>query len=357
MSEPLPLPVVRGHGASFNPPNRFERLGVERDRWTDPDDPLPQTELLRDATRSILSRNDSPDVGFDVGINPYRGCAHGCSYCYARPTHEYLGFSSGLDFETKILVKEEAPVLLRAALSSPRWRPEPIMLSGNTDAYQPAERRLRVTRRCLEVLAEFRNPVSIITKSYLVSRDVDLLGELAHDRAAAVVLSITTLRNEVQRVMEPRASTPGRRLGAIRVLADAGIPVGVNVAPVVPGLTDHELPAILEAAARAGATFASYIVLRLPHGVKELFETWLLQHFPDRKEKVLNRVRALRGGKLYDARYSVRGKGEGPWAEQLRALFHVTRDRLGLNRPPELSTASFRRPEASPRPQLELFGR
>jgi DNA repair photolyase len=357
VSHPLPLPVLRGRGASFNPPNRFERLRVERDLWTDPDDPPPQTELLRDASRSILSRNDSPDVGFDVGINPYRGCAHGCSYCYARPTHEYLGFSAGLDFETKILVKEQAPALLRAALSSPRWTPEPIMLSGNTDAYQPAERRLRITRRCLEVLVEFRNPVSIITKSYLVSRDVDLLGELARDRAAAVVMSVTTLRNEVQRVMEPRASTPGRRLGAIRVLADAGIPVGVNVAPVVPGLTDHELPAILEAASRAGATFASYILLRLPHGVKEIFETWVAQHFPERKEKILNRVRALRGGKLYDARYAVRGRGEGPWAEQLRTLFHVTRDRLGLDRPPELSTAAFRRPGATPLPQLDLFGR
>ncbi len=356
MSESRPLPVLHGRGVSWNPPNRFERLHVERDGWTDPDDPPPRTELLRDATRSILARNESPDVGFDVGINPYRGCSHGCVYCYARPSHEYLGFSAGLDFETKILVKEEAPTLLREALSSPKWKPETIMLSGNTDAYQPTERRLRVTRRCLEVLAEFRNPVGIITKSYLVSRDVDLLGELARDRAAAVVLSITTLRNEVQRVMEPRASTPDRRLGAIRVLADAGIPVGVNVAPVVPGLTDHELPAILEAAADAGATFASYIVLRLPHGVKELFSEWLAQHFPDRKEKVLNRVRELRGGRLYDARFDVRGRGEGPWAEQLRALFHVTRDRLGLNHRPGMSTAAFRRPAPPPRPQLDLFG-
>lgn len=356
MVKPLPLPVLRGRGAAWNPPNRFERLHVERDAWTDPDDPPPRTELLRDASRSILVRNDSPDVGFDVGINPYRGCSHGCAYCYARPSHEYLGFSAGLDFETKILVKEEAPALLREALASPKWRPEPIMLSGNTDAYQPAERRLRVTRRCLEVLAEFRNPVAITTKSWLVSRDVDLLGELAADQAAAVVLSITTLRNELQRVMEPRAATPGRRLGAIRVLADAGIPVGVNVAPVVPGLTDHELPAILEAAAEAGATFANTILLRLPHGVKELFSAWLGQHVPDRREKVLNRVRELCGGKLYDARFAVRGRGEGAWADQLRALFRVTRDRLGMNRRPELSTAAFRRPAPPPRPQLDLFG-
>jgi DNA repair photolyase len=264
------LPVVqplRGRGASWNPPNRFERLHLEREGWTDPDDPSPETVLLDDTTRSILSRNDSPDVGFDVGINPYRGCGHGCAYCYARPTHEYLGYSAGLDFETRILVKRDAPRLLREALSSRRWKPEPIMLSGNTDAYQPVERRLRITRRCLEVLAEFRNPVAITTKSYLVTRDIDLLAELAASGAAAVTLSITTLRNEIQRVMEPRASTPARRLGAIRVLADAGIPVGVNVAPIVPGLTDHELPA-LEAAADAGASWAGYILLRLPHGVK-----------------------------------------------------------------------------------------
>jgi DNA repair photolyase len=325
--------------------------GLER-----PDDPPPETILLDDATKSILVRNESPDVGLDVGINPYRGCGHGCVYCYARPTHEYLGFSAGLDFETKILVKRDAPRLLREALTSPRWKPEPIMLSGNTDAYQPVERRLRITRRCLEVLAELRNPVDITTKSYLVTRDTDLLGELAAHRAAAVTVSITTLRNDVQRVMEPRASTPARRLGAIQVLAEAGIPVGVNVAPVVPGLTDHELPAILEAAAAAGATYAGYILLRLPHGVKELFDEWLRQRFPERRDKVLHRIRELRGGKLYDAAFEVRGRGEGPWADQLRALFRVTRDRLGLDRRPELSTDAFRRPPArSASPQTDLF--
>lgn len=352
---PNPLPVVRGRGTPWNPPNRFERIHLDREGWNDPDDPPPQTVLLNDATRSILAYNDAPDVGFDVGINPYRGCSHGCSYCYARPTHEYLGFSAGLDFETKILVKRDAPKLLRDALSSRKWKPQVIGLSGNTDAYQPAERRLRITRRCLEVLAEFRNPVGIVTKSYLVSRDVDLLGELARHDAAAVVLSVTSLRNDVQRVMEPRASIPARRLGAIRVLADAGIPVGVNVAPVVPGLTDHELPAILEAAADAGASFAGYILLRLPHGVKDIFSDWLAQHFPDRKDKVLNRVRELRGGKLYDARYEVRGRGEGPWAEQLAALFRINCERLGLDRPPALSASSFRAPKADPGPQTDLF--
>ena len=350
-----PLPVLRGRAAAWNPANRFERLHVDRERWLDPDDPPPETVLLRDATRSILARNDSPDVGFDVGINPYRGCEHGCSYCYARPTHEYLGFSAGLDFETKILVKSEAPTLLREALSSRSWKPQVIALSGNTDAYQPAERRLRITRRCLEVLAEFRNPVGIVTKSWLVTRDIDLLAELAEHRAASVVLSITSLRPEIQRVMEPRAAIPARRLGTIRVLADAGIPVGVNVAPVVPGLTDHELPEILQAAADAGASFAGYIVLRLPHGVKDIFATWLEQHFPERKDKVLNRVRELRGGKLYDARYGTRGRGEGLWADQLRALFRVTRDRLGLDRAPELSAAAFRVPSQAAGPQMELF--
>ncbi len=356
MSSTHALPVLNGRATAWNPPNRFERIHIDRDGWTDPDDPPPQTVLLNDATRSILSYNDSPDVGFNVGINPYRGCEHACAYCYARPTHEYLGFSAGLDFETKILVKRKAPELLRKALSARKWEPQVIGLSGNTDAYQPAERRLRITRRCLEVLAEFRNPVAIVTKSYLVSRDVDLLAELAEYNAVAVVLSVTSLNRNIQRVMEPRASSPERRLGAIRVLANAGIPVGVNVAPVIPGLTDHELPSILEASADAGASFAGYILLRLPHGVKDIFSTWLEQHFPDRKDKVLNRVRDMRAGKLYDSRYDVRGRGEGPWADHLRSLFQVTSTRLGLNRPPALSAASFVRPAEPGKPQMDLFG-
>lgn len=352
---PSPLPMVRGRAVGWNPPNRFERLHVTRDQWDDPDDPPPSTLLLKDATRSILSFNDSPDVGFDVGINPYRGCEHACAYCYARPTHEYLGYSAGLDFETRILVKERAPDLLRTALSARSWTPRTIALSGNTDCYQPAERRLRITRRCLEVLADFRNPVGVITKSYLVSRDVDLLAELARYQAAAVVLSVTTLDPALQGSLEPRASTPARRLGAIRVLADAGIPVGVNVAPVIPGLTDHEIPSILEAAADAGASFAGMIMLRLPHGVKEIFEGWLRQHVPDRADKVLNRVRELNGGALYDARFGVRGRGEGPWADQFRAVFRVQRDRLGLDRSPTLSPGSFRRPSDPGAMQTDLF--
>ena len=354
MTPPTQLPILRGRGAAWNPPNRFERLRVELD--PDPDDFRPGTKLLRDRTRSILAFNESPDVGFDVGINPYRGCGHGCSYCYARPTHEYLGFSAGLDFETRILVKEEAPELLAKALASPKWTPQVVGLSGNTDAYQPVEKRLQVTRRCLEVLADFRNPVQIVTKSHLVTRDVDLATELARHNAISVVLSITTLKPALQRAMEPRAASPARRLDAIRVLAEAGVPVGVNVAPVVPGLTDEELPAILEAAAEAGVTYASYILLRLPHGVKELFETWLEQHVPHRKEKVLNRVRQMRGGRLYDARYAVRGRGEGPWAEQLSSLFRVTTARLSLNRAPRLSIDGFRVPPSALGDQIDLFG-
>jgi len=347
-----PLPVLRGRGASWNPPNRFERLHVELE-------PEPEghaeTQLLRDRSRSIIAYNESPDVGFDAGINPYRGCGHGCSYCYARPSHEYLGFSAGLDFETKILVKEDAPELLVKALSSRSWKPQVIGLSGNTDAYQPAERRLGVTRRCLEVLADFRNPVQIVTKNHLVTRDIDVLRALSAHDAASVVLSVTTLRPEVQRAMEPRASTPAKRLDAISRLADAGVPVGVNVAPVVPGLTDEEVPAILEAAAEAGASYASYILLRLPYGVKNLFETWLAQHFPDRRDKVLNRVRQMRGGKLNDSRFAVRGRGEGPWADQLKALFRVTTGRLDLRRPPSLSSSAFRVPASARGPQTDLF--
>ena len=352
---PPGLRVLKGRGATDNPANRFERLRVEAvEHWTDPDDPSPQTVLLRDGSRSILSHNDSPDVAFDVMVNPYRGCEHGCIYCYARPTHEYLGFSAGLDFETRIVVKEDAPALLRKALQSPRWRPRPIGMSGVTDPYQPVERRLRLTRGCLEVLAEFRNPVGIITKNHLVTRDVDLLAELAGHDAAAVAVSITSLRPELQRVMEPRTASPARRLDAVRRLSAAGIPVRVMVAPVVPGLTDEEVPAILDAAAEAGATGAGYIMMRLPHGVKELFADWLEAHFPDRKNRVLNRVREVRGGALNDPRFRSRMRGEGVYADQVRQLFESARRRAGLDgKQASLSAAAFRRPH--PGGQLGLF--
>jgi DNA repair photolyase len=265
--------------------------------------------------------------------------------CYARPTHEYLGLSAGLDFETRILVKRDAPELLRRTLASPRWKPTVLALSGVTDPYQPAERRLRLTRRCLAVLSEFRNPVAVVTKSYTVTRDVDLLAELASYSAGSVSVSVTTLDSALQRRMEPRASAPGRRLAAIEKLARAGIPVGVLVAPIIPGLTDHEIPSILDAASAAGASFAGRVVLRLPHGVKQLFEEWLREHYPERREKILARLRALHGGRLYDPGFGARQRGAGPFAEQIAGLFELARRRAGLaEHGPALSTAAFRRP-------------
>lgn len=355
MVEGRELVRIRGRGAAANPPNRFERLAYVPDReLSDGEDPGPRTVFLRDPSRRIITRNDSPDVGFEASVNPYRGCEHGCIYCYARPTHEYLGFSAGLDFETRILVRTDAPALLRRELSSPRWRPQPIALSGVTDPYQPIERRLELTRGCLAVLAEFRNPVMIVTKNHRVTRDIDLLRELAAHDAVVVNISVTTLDPELQRVMEPRTSTPARRLAAIEALAEAGIPVRVMAAPVIPGLTDHELPAILEAAASAGARGASYIVVRLPHGVAPLFDDWLERNLPDRRQKVLNRIRELRGGRLNLSEFGARMRGEGVFAEQLRSIFRVTCRRLGLDHEfPTLSTTSFRRPP--PGGQLQLF--
>jgi DNA repair photolyase len=336
--------TIKGRGASWNPQNRFETLEYVRDEEAEVDDSLPPTIYMRDPSRSIIATNDSPDIGFDASINPYRGCEHGCIYCYARPTHEYLGFSAGLEFETRILVKEDAPELLRAELNKKSWEPKVIAISGVTDPYQPIERKLQLTRRILSVLAEFRNPVGLITKNALITRDIDILRELAQFNAVRAFVSVTTLDPEVHRKMEPRTSTPELRIDAIRQLAEAGVPVGVMVAPVVPALTDHEMPAILKAAREAGARWAGFVVLRLPHAVAPLFEHWLGEHFPDRKDKVLNRVRELRGGKLYDAQWGVRGKGSGIFADQIQALFDVTTRRLGLNEEDgELSTEHFRR--------------
>ena len=345
---------MRGRGASTNPANRFESLSVDPDPDEQPDDEVPAltTRFYRDFTRTIIAHNDSPDVGFESSVNPYRGCEHGCIYCYARPTHEYLGFSAGLDFESRIMVKEDAPELLAAELSSPRWKPQTLVMSGVTDPYQPVERRLKVTRRCLEVLARFRNPVGIITKNQLVTRDLDLLVELAMHDAAAVNISVTSIDPKLQRILEPRASSPHARLEAITCLRKARVPVGVMVAPIIPGLTDHEVPAILQACADAGAQFAGYTVVRLPFAVAPLFERWLAEHFPDRKEKVLGRIRHLRGGgRLNDPRFNSRMRGAGIFAEQIRSLFDVGRRRAGLGERPRLSTAGFRRPHE----QLRLF--
>jgi DNA repair photolyase len=352
--EVSPTPAVRGRGTAENPRNRFEEIEVVPDLEAPEDErPAPATRFFRDLSKSIIATNDSPDVGFSASVNPYRGCEHGCVYCYARPTHEYLGFSAGLDFETRILVKEDAPELLRRELSSPSWRPQLLALSGVTDPYQPVERRLRLTRRCLEVLAEFRNPATIVTKNHLVTRDADVLAGLARHRAASVFVSVTTLDPELARSMEPRASTPSRRLAAVAALAAAGVPAGVMIGPVIPGLTEHEIPAILSAAAKAGARFAGHIMLRLPFGVKELFDRWLERHAPGKRKKILGRIRGVRGGKLNETGFGSRMRGEGPIADQIHQLFKVTCRRLALaERPPELSVDSFRRPDP---PQLTLF--
>ncbi len=344
---------MKGRGAADNPPNRFERIALERDPdWTE-EDPAPGTLLYKDHAREILASNDSPDIPFSWSLNPYRGCEHGCSYCYARPNHEYLGLSAGLDFETKLFVKEDAPALLRKALSAKSWEPAPVCLSGVTDAYQPVERKLELTRRCLEVFADCLNPVMIITKSRLVARDADLLGRLAKVNAASVCLSITTLDEELRRTLEPRASSPRDRLAAVRTLADAGVPVGVMAAPVIPGLTDHELPAILEAAKKAGAGFAGYIMLRLPYGVADLFSDWLERNAPGRKKKVLSQLSGERGGRLNDPRFGSRMRGQGPFAAMLKAAYSAACRKHGLKtRGPELSAESFKRPVG---PQLELF--
>jgi DNA repair photolyase len=354
-----PAPQLLGRGTAAQPPNRFDRLQVEvePDAHLDPmadDSTRPgavPTEYYRDSSKSIISTNDSPDVPFSASFNPYRGCEHGCIYCYARPSHEFLGLSAGLDFETRIFVKADAPELLRAALSAASWEPKVLAVSGVTDCYQPIERTLRLTRRCLEVVAEFRNPVGIVTKNALVARDVDVLADLASDRCANVALSITTLDERLRRALEPRTSTADLRLDAVARLNAAGVPAGVMVAPVIPGLNDHEIPAILARAGEAGARFAGYTMLRLPYAVKHLFEAWLEQHAPDRKAHVLSRIQDVRGGKLSDATFGSRMTGTGPAAELIRALFQTARDRAGIPRSgPPLRTDAFRR-----HGQLSLF--
>ncbi len=347
MEEILRPDPIRGRGVSENLPNRFEKLHYETDlnSQVDPEEVAPlKTEFFKDPSRSIISYNNSPDVGFQASINPYRGCEHGCAYCYARPFHEYLGFSSGLDFETKIFVKEEAPKLLQKELSSPNWKSQVIVMSGVTDPYQPVERRLKMTRQCLEVLVEFRNPVSIITKNALITRDIDLLAELARHHAVGVFISMTTLDEELRRVMEPRTSSPARRIEAIERLSKEEIPVGVMVAPIIPGLNDHEIPAIVTAVARAGGRYASHALVRLPHAVAPLFERWLEQHRPDRKEKVLNRIRSIQGGRLNNSEFGKRMEGEGIFARQIDSLFEIACHRAGIDgKGPSLSVASFRK--------------
>jgi DNA repair photolyase len=348
----------RGRGARSNHTGRFERETAESfdDGW----ESLAtldtfKTEVREDATRSIIARNDSPDISFDRSINPYRGCEHGCIYCYARPTHCYLGHSAGLDFETKLYAKSNAAELLAKELSSPRYEPQTIALGANTDPYQPIERERQITRSILEVLAKTRHPVGIVTKSALVTRDIDILAPMAAQGLAKVAVSITTLDRRLARAMEPRAATPGKRLQAVRELSEAGIPVTVMVAPIVPALNDHEIEQILDAAKTAGAREAGYVMLRLPLEIKELFREWLAEAYPDRAERVLKLLRSMHGGEDYVAAFGHRQRGAGPYADQIAQRFKLARRRLGLETERlALRTDLFERPFARGQ-QLGLF--
>jgi DNA repair photolyase len=349
----------RARGAVSNRSGRFEaqaRVAVD-DGWERDDEDLPplRTEVAVDASRTVIARNASPDVPFDRSINPYRGCEHGCVYCFARPSHAFLGLSPGLDFETRLLAKPDAARLLRAELARPGYRPAPIAIGTNTDPYQPVEKRLRIMRGVLEVLAESRHPVTVVTKGALVERDADLLGAMGRAGLAAVGISLTSLDRRLARTMEPRAAAPERRLAAIRTLAAAGCPVRVMVAPVIPALNDMELEALLAAGRDAGATTASYVVLRLPGEVAGLFREWLAEAWPDRAARVMKRVRALHGGRDYDAAWGKRMTGEGVEATLLARRFDVAIRRLGLARKgPTLDVGGFRRPAADGA-QLSLF--
>jgi DNA repair photolyase len=352
----------KGRGTGLRTENRFqstyssidwEQLADE-ERLEAIERPVP-TEYLPDATQRIICENDSPDVGFRFSINPYRGCEHGCAYCYARPSHEMLAMNAGIDFETKIIVKHDAPKLLREELSASSWRGETIAVCGNTDCYQPAERKFRITRGCLEVMLEARQTLGIITKNSLVLRDIDLLAELARLRLAHVFFSITTLRPDVARVMEPRTATPQAKLRAIRELTAAGVPCGIMVAPIVPGLTDNETPAILSAAKEAGAISAGYVLLRLPWAVRPIFEDWLTRNFPLQADRVKSLVRSTRDGKMYQTDWGLRQRGSGAYAKQIGQNFKVFAHKLGLDQPmPERDTSLFQPPKPESG-QLRLF--
>lgn len=352
---------IKGRGARRNVAHRFSsatRL-AEDDGWTPEVASLPQTRLLVDRAKSIISRNDSPDIGFEQSLNPYRGCEHGCIYCYARPTHAYLGLSPGLDFETQIFHKPDAPQLLREALSRPGYACSTVVLGTATDAYQPFERKQQLTRALLEIMLETRHPVSVISKSSLILRDIDLWGELARQRLAHVGISLTTLDGPLARQLEPRASAPQARLEAIRKLSEAGIPVSLFVSPLIPGLTDHELEKLLAAAQENGAESACYALLRLPHEVAGLFREWLEWHAPEKMARIMAVLYDLRGGRLNDARFGSRMKGLGHYADLIRQRFDLACRRYGLSRElPVLDTAAFR-PPPPPQPaderQLSLF--
>jgi DNA repair photolyase len=362
MDLPDKRPSPRGRGAAVQPDNPyltaqrvddFEHVAEDAEYLQSLE--RPPTTYLDDASQTIVATNDSPDIGFNYSVNPYRGCAHGCSYCYARPGHEYLGLSAGVDFETKIMVKRRAPELLREFLARPKWAPETIVFSGVTDCYQPIERELRLTRGCLEVAAECRQPVGIITKNALVTRDIDVLGELAAHRAVRVGVSITTLDQELARVMEPRTSSPAARLRAIAELSAAGIPTEVMTAPIIPGLNDHEIPAILAAARKAGAQSASYVLLRLPTTVREVFLEWLRRCRPNQAAKVESFIRSTRDGKLNNSTWGERHRGQGPMADQIAQTFKVFAKRNGLDRRFDALNCEAFRPPRPASGQLSLF--
>jgi DNA repair photolyase len=356
-----PEPRARKRGSQIDPPNRFERTRLEADgAHAAPDEAPPPawrtvpTKFVADHSRSLVVENDSPDIGFRYSINPYRGCEHGCSYCYARPGHEYLGLNAGLDFETVVLVKERAPELLAAELSRPSWRCEPINISGVTDCYQPAEARYRLTRGCLEVMLEARQPATLVTKNALILRDLDVLSAMAGRNLVHVHLSINTLDAELARTLEPRTTTPAGRLRAVRRLADAGVPVGVIVAPIIPGLNDKDIPAVLAAAAEAGAMRAGYVMLRLPWSVKPVFLEWLHRERPLAAGKVEARIRDVRGGRLNSTEFGDRMRGTGIAADQIEQMFRVFAARHGLDRPlPALDCSDFRPPAHDG--QMRLF--
>ena len=362
-ARPPPTAPIKGRGAASYVPGRYEvtTAHAEDDGWdslqpgddTDPA-PHPDTRVHEERARGIVSRNDSPDIGFSQSVNPYRGCEHGCVYCFARPSHAYLNLSPGLDFETRLFAKTNAAERLRAEFARKGYRCAPIALGINTDAYQPIERRYRITRSLIEVMAECRHPFSLITKNALVTRDLDLLAPLAAQGLVGVYFSVTTLDNRLSARMEPRASAPHARLRAMRELADAGVPVGVMLAPVIPAINDHEIEAILEAACAAGARAAGHALLRLPHELKDLWREWLQLHLPERAAHVMSLVRQMRGGRDYDSRFGTRMRGEGPFADLIAARFAKARRRLGLGRLPPLDISRFRAP-AAPGGQGELF--
>ena len=348
----------RGRGAHSNASGRYEPLAriAFDDGWRSLDELPPfKTTVTADVTRKIITRNDSPDIGFDRSINPYRGCEHGCVYCFARPTHAYLGLSPGLDFESKLYAKPDAPALLEKELAAPDYEPRMIAIGTNTDPYQPIERERKIMRGILEVLERAGHPVGIVTKSALVARDADILARMAKRNLAKVALSVTTLDAKLARTMEPRASTPARRLEAIRRLSEAGVPTTVMVAPVIPALNDSEIEKVLDAAAHAGAREASYVLLRLPLEVRDLFREWLMANYPDRYRHVFTLIRDMRGGRDYDSQWGTRMKGTGPMAWMIGRRFEIACEKLGLNkRRSKLTTDHFARPQGSGQ-QLSLF--